>query len=43
MYNIFMEKFIKEGYSINNKFNPQEINNNILNKLDNIFIGGNNA
>jgi len=38
-----MEKFIREGYSINIKNNPQEINNNILNQLDNIFIGGNNA
>lgn len=38
-----MEKFIKEGFSINKKNNPQEINNNILNQLNHIFIGGDNA
>ncbi|MBE5820662.1 MAG: glycosyltransferase [Clostridiales bacterium] len=38
-----MEKFIKEGYFINKENNPQEVNNNILNQLNHIFIGGDNA
>lgn len=38
-----MKKFIENGYDVSQKFNPEEFNNNILKKLEEIINGGNNA
>lgn len=38
-----MKDFIKNGYKIEKSFNPVKFNNEILNKLENIINGGNNA
>lgn len=38
-----MKKIIEEGYKISNRFNPEEFNASILEKLEKIIDGGSNA
>lgn len=38
-----MKSFIENGYKINNKFDPEEFNRSILEKLEKIIDGGNYA
>ena len=38
-----MKKFIDEGYSINEKFDAETFNNEIINKLESLIDGGNDA
>jgi glycosyltransferase involved in cell wall biosynthesis len=38
-----MKEFIENGFKIKNQFNVQDFNNKILNKLEKIINGGNNA